>query len=741
MDADGIPTMGTCWTGGVRRLRPLWAVALGVLALATVFSGRAWATRVHPVRPSLRLHGGKSPFKLAHSAARGIVPRSHAAARSLRSFPKPSALAGSECEASCGSQPLEYHGGEVMHKVKLYLIDWEPPEPSKNGQPGTTFTPLPLGYMATIEEFLQRVAGESGGFNNVYSVDKLYGESTGGEYQAEFGQTLRDEEPYPERKDSSCPLPTATEKFYPPSDQPCISDGASATGEKNYQLIDALFTFLKKHPTLPTGMKAIYFMLVPQGVNSCSGFEEGVAACSTNYYCAYHSAFGIEESPEELTPVVYANMPYDHVEGCETPAEPNNTPADSEINTLSHEDNEAVTDPLGEGWYDYSGNEVADKCTYPYFNPSEDESPSTDAYGPLLNGSSGTSGYNQEIGSGHYLLQREWSNAAGGCVTRAPRASAAFTVSQAATRTLTFNGSPSSTEAGSLDSYRWSFGAGTPSESGESVTHEFPEAGEYEVTLTVENNSGLAASHSQVVDVTNESGGVTTVSDTTTSTSTQTIISTATQTLTTTETTTEVSASPVTTTSTATTSQLATVTATKTVNVFTTTTLTTSALEEPIASYSSSGLAHLLGLPGNGRRLFGLGRIVLGRAQCPPACGIQAKLVAIVRAGSGKKHHLRHIAIGHLKKTVADRGAASIALRLSRKGRRLLHHMRMLHVKLILTVRDRRGAAWRITRKLKLTSGAKAARRRHRARAARRRRHSARAARHRHRAHSARSRH
>ncbi len=673
---------GTAGSGG-RRL--LCVLAVGMLALATVLSGAAWGARMRPVRPALRLSGASSPFRLAHSAAHGIVPRRRAAAAGPWSFPHASAFAGGVCEASCGSQPLEYHGGEVMHKVKLYLIDWEPSEPSKNGQPGTTFTALPAGYMTSIEQFLQRVAVESGAFNNVYSVDRLYGDSTAGEYQVEFGQSFRDEEPYPARLTSTCPMPTTGEERYPPSGQPCISDAESATGEKNYQLAEGLFDFLHKHPSLPRGLKAIYFVLTPQGVNSCAGSEEGTVACNTNFYCAYHSAFNIESSGVS-TPVVYANMPYDDVEGCRTPSQPNGAPADDEINIISHEDNEAVTDPLGNAWFDHSGYEVADKCDYPFFDASEDANPSTDAYGPLLGGSSGTSAYNQEIDGGHYLLQREWSNAAGGCVTRAPRVGSSFVVSQAAARTFSFNGSPSSTEAGAITRYTWSFGDGSPSASGREVEHAYKEAGTYQVTLEVESNSDLTASDTQSIDVTGEPAGTTTLTSTTTATSTQ----------------------PVTSTTLATTS------------VTTTRTVTSAAPEAPGVHYSAVEMARLLGLPAGGSRLSGLGRISLGHAQCPPACGLKASLVAIVDDGTGRKRHLRRIAIGHLKETIALKGTGLIALRLTGAGRRLLQRMHALHVRLIVTVQDREGASWQIARRLTLTSGARSARRHRRRPRARR---------------------
>ncbi|MEO6857888.1 MAG: hypothetical protein ABI323_04790 [Solirubrobacteraceae bacterium] len=81
-----------------------------------------------------------------------------------------------------------------------------------------------------------------------------------------------------------------------------------------------------------------------------------------------------------------------------------NAAADAAINVTSHENNEMITDPLGNAWYDLIGNEIGDKCAWNFGAPS-----------------GGTSGaeYNQAIATGKYWLQQEWSNAVAGCVQHA----------------------------------------------------------------------------------------------------------------------------------------------------------------------------------------------------------------------------------------------------------------------------------------------------------------------------------
>jgi hypothetical protein len=100
---------------------------------------------------------------------------------------------------------------------------------------------------------------------------------------------------------------------------------------------------------------------------------------------------------------MYANQPYANYvpAACGTGQHPNGDDADDTLNVLSHEHNEAITDPQGTAWYDRQGYENGDKCSW--------------NFGTAL-GSTGPGLYNQAIGAGKYYLQQEWSNARGGCV-------------------------------------------------------------------------------------------------------------------------------------------------------------------------------------------------------------------------------------------------------------------------------------------------------------------------------------
>ena len=77
-----------------------------------------------------------------------------------------------------------------------------------------------------------------------------------------------------------------------------------------------------------------------------------------------------------------------------------NSGADGLVNIMSHELEEAITDPDVNAWYMSNGNENADACAW--------------KWGTLLGGQIGQGGYNQSFGGHNWLLQMNWENARGG---------------------------------------------------------------------------------------------------------------------------------------------------------------------------------------------------------------------------------------------------------------------------------------------------------------------------------------
>jgi hypothetical protein len=294
---------------------------------------------------------------------RGIVTAKTAAGRALKDRLQDRGQAGLGLLGT--SNNLQYNGGPVMHSDANYAIYWEPSGYSTSST-----------YKSIINGYFGNVAAASGATNNNYSVATQYSDTAGKiAYSASNGGSAVDTDPYPS---IGC-LST--------SGGPCISDAQLQT---EVQKVVAAHGW-------PKGMNAMYFVYFPPNVTTCTDITS--TECSGTVYCAYHSSLGSGSGT-----ILYANMPYDGVSGCESGQAPNgNTAADSELNVTSHENIEAITDPLGTAWYDSSGQEIGDKCNFTFGSP--------------LGGAPGAE-YNEQISSGNYYLQEEWSNAISGCAQR-----------------------------------------------------------------------------------------------------------------------------------------------------------------------------------------------------------------------------------------------------------------------------------------------------------------------------------
>ncbi len=303
----------------------------------------------------------------------GIVPSARARGR-RHGRPTTSEFAGTRFASTSN---LMYWGGPVMGTNTTYAIYWL-------GGGGVS-----SGYQNIINTFFGNLAGSKNATSNVYAVDTQYYGPTGTDIanQSTVGGTV----------DSTDPIPNHCSAEY-------AGTGVNVSGGC---LIDTdiqaeVSRMIQANGWTP-GPNALFFVFTPSNVGSC--FDASSGQCAYTYYCAYHSNYTDSSSRE----VLYANMPYSLNSGapgvCDTGQYPNgDQAADDTISLVSHEHNEAITDPLGTAWYDSSGNEIGDKCAW---NFGAGPWPST--------GVSATSQYNQQIGTGDYYVQQEWSNADGGC--------------------------------------------------------------------------------------------------------------------------------------------------------------------------------------------------------------------------------------------------------------------------------------------------------------------------------------
>ena len=549
-----------------------------------------------------------------------------------------------------------------MHTNRVYTIFWQPSSLPVGVEP----FPTAPAYQQVVNSYFERVVSDSHKSSNVYSVATQYSEGASHiEYATTFGGSVEDVDPFPASGCVDGTLPV------------CLT-------EKQLEAEIANVIEVNEAHGWTAGPNSVFFLYTPENVGSCFEEEEG-PVCSYVFYCAYHSNF--TSSGKEI---LYANMPYQAVEGCDDEARPEGSVAGPAIDTSSHEHIEAITDPAEHGWWDsngepetnpYFGQEIADLCLPLEFTSSF----AAEAYGPLLGGAYNTAGaFNQAIAGHDYLLQREWSNAAGASVAgNTPGACqqlllpAGFTppAEPHATQQASFDASPSGTAEDPVTTWNWNFGDGQTGV-GERPTHTYAAAGNYAVTLTVADAREDSNSTSLLVHVTQapppEEEHTTTT--TTTSTSTSAVVTTAST---------------------------------------TTSTTATSTTPSAHAHLSSAELAAMLGLPGDEASLPGTGTITLGRAICPPACSLSVALYAKVHATRHHHRATRRLLVGAAHLTVSAGAATPIAVKLNAAGRALLRRRHRLVVQIMIAAGDQQGAATPLTLTLTLTASRRGARHRH----------------------------
>jgi hypothetical protein len=271
---------------------------------------------------------------------------------------------------------LVYHGGPVMSSNSNYAFYWAP-----SGSPA-----YPAEYESGVDEFLEDLAHDSGGEQNVDSVATQYTDGSGhaANYDSQFAGAIVDTDPYPANGCKKAPI--------------CLTDA---------QIQAELSKYVIAHE-LPRDLAHEYFVLTPPKVEDC--FEATGLECSAGTtagsYCAYHSSFSTGGGV-----IVYANDPYvTGIEGCDSGEHPNNKPSDGVImGGLSHEHNESITDPELNAWYGSNGEENGDKCRT-FVESSE--------FGTPLGTAPDGSRYNQLINGREYWYQQEWSNSGSVCKQR-----------------------------------------------------------------------------------------------------------------------------------------------------------------------------------------------------------------------------------------------------------------------------------------------------------------------------------
>ncbi len=141
---------------------------------------------------------------------------------------------------------------------------------------------------------------------------------------------------------------------------------------------------------LPMDSHGVYFVLTSSDVTATSGF------CTQ--YCGWHDHGKIAGQDVKFA---FIGDPDQCPSACnaQTGTLTGSTAADGMASVISHELEEATTDPDLNAWYSFKAGENADMCAWTFGAEKT-------AYGNVV--------YNMTLGSYNYLIQQNWVNAKGG---------------------------------------------------------------------------------------------------------------------------------------------------------------------------------------------------------------------------------------------------------------------------------------------------------------------------------------
>jgi hypothetical protein len=143
----------------------------------------------------------------------------------------------------------------------------------------------------------------------------------------------------------------------------------------------------------------------------CVEADCGVALCSQ--FCGFHTRQTLSAADIKWAFVGNTDR---CPSSCEIQSTGPNSPAsgvggaDGLINVLTHETEEAITDPDLNAWFDSSGAEDADKCNF-RFGPT---TTCTVANGCTSAAATAAAKFNQTFGGHNWMMQMEWENSRGG---------------------------------------------------------------------------------------------------------------------------------------------------------------------------------------------------------------------------------------------------------------------------------------------------------------------------------------
>ena len=303
------------------------AATLLLIGSATLPSGAASTASAVAKRPAVRRNG----LTLAIGGH-----RAHIAAR-------PTKLG----HADMLNGPLVYKGGPVMQSgVTNTIILWNP----GHLQNGAT-----TGYSAKYSSLAMRWFADQPA-SPLYANLNQYYQLIGGK-----GSFIQRDNKAPKLFRDTRKFPTG-QCTNPDTGVNCITDANLVAEVRHFVVAN----------NLPSGLKYEYFVLTPNGEGSC--FDSTCQYPSYTRYCAYHSY--APRAAGSTSEIIYADMPYPtdpgghncyYAPGTYSQTSPSgDVEADANINLMSHEQYESVTDPLINAWTDSTGSEIGDVCAWQF---------------------------------------------------------------------------------------------------------------------------------------------------------------------------------------------------------------------------------------------------------------------------------------------------------------------------------------------------------------------------------------
>jgi len=208
-----------------------------------------------------------------------------------------------------GGQNISYHGGPVIHTVKVVAIFWGA---EWQGSGATTASHI-TGFFNNF--------GTTGEYNVITQYSDGSGHINAGSINTSTWY------------DTSAPPTNATDSAVQGEVRKYINTFQGGVGDSS----------------------TVYEVFLPSTSYASFGTSDSCGGPNL-VFCAYHSNFSFNG-----VDVKYSSMPYPSCGGCQSTGF---SVAQNFDHFSCHETREAVTDPDGTAWFDRRGNEADDKCAW-----------------------------------------------------------------------------------------------------------------------------------------------------------------------------------------------------------------------------------------------------------------------------------------------------------------------------------------------------------------------------------------